>query len=449
MPPKLVFDVTTLLRSSARRPSGIQRVQLEAACMLARLPSADVAFCAFDPGRGIYESVDASTVLEAATRMRGHPHSPVPPTLRHLLRGRVEQAAARALATSPAALRHLRRSASHARRAVVEAHEVAAALRREHRRDATVCFSQTWSGETTYCSVGVDWIYGDLEYLAERRQQVGFRTVLAVYDLTPAEMPQYHSVDPVPDFAQTLRTADVLLVVSKSTAEDLRTFARRRELTVPPLVHLPLGSALVEETPTVPGAMRPSDGQEPERFVLCVGTIEPRKNHPLILDVWEMLLTEQSPDAVPILVVAGRRGWLATETMSRLTRTPGFGGVLQFLEQPSDGELAWLYRNCAFTVYPALYEGWGLPVSESLDFGKLCLTSNRSSLPEAGEGLTDLLDPFDRLLWRDHIMSYWNDPDLLRAREREIERLHRHVSPDETARAVLEAAGVPWTGETF
>jgi glycosyltransferase involved in cell wall biosynthesis len=445
MPPKLVFDVTMLLRLSARRPSGIQRVQLEAACMLARLPAADVAFCAFDRDRRVYEPVDASRVLEAATRMRGRPHPPAPPKLRRLLRGRIEQAAARALATSPAALGHLRRSASHARRAVVEALDVAAALRREHRREATVCFSQTWSSETTYCSVGVDWIDGDLEYLAERRLRVGFRTVLAVYDLTPAEMPQYHRVHPVPDFAQTLRTADVLLVVSESTAEDLRTFARRRALPVPPLVRLPLGSALVEETPTVPAPMRSPGGREPDRFVLCVGTIEPRKNHPLLLDVWEMLLTEQAPDAVPMLVVAGHRGWLATETMSRLTRTPGFGGVLQFLEQPSDGELAWLYRNCAFTVYPALYEGWGLPVSESLDFGKLCLTSNRSSLPEAGEGLTDLLDPFDRLLWRDRIMSYWNDRDLLRAREREIERLHRHVSPDETARAVLESAGVPWT----
>ena len=141
----------------------------------------------------------------------------------------------------------------------------------------------------------------------------------------------------------------------------------------------------------------------------------------------------------PRLVVAGQRGWLSAETVARLTCTPSLRGVVSFVEGPTDGELAWLYRNCAFTVYPALYEGWGLPVSESLDFGKMCITSNRSSLPEAGEGLTDLLDPFDRMEWKRRILHYWNDREALAGREEAIRRSHRHISSEDTAKAVIEA----------
>ena len=100
-------------------------------------------------------------------------------------------------------------------------------------------------------------------------------------------------------------------------------------------------------------------------------------------------------------------------------------------------ELAWLYRNCTFTLFPSRYEGWGLPISESLDFGKLCLAADNSSLPEAGEGLVELLDPFDRLAWRDCVLKYWTETRLRAAREREISRAHRHVSSRDTAEVLL------------
>src|SRR5262249_5576839 len=142
------------------------------------------------------------------------------------------------------------------------------------------------------------------------------------------------------------------------------------------------------------------------------------------------------------LVVAGQRGWLSDETLARLLLTPELRDAVRFVEGPTDAELAWLYRNCAFTVYPARYEGWGLPVSESLDFGKLCLSSDTSSLPEAGHGLTDLLDPVDRAAWHDRIVHYWDAPDVVAARERAIAADHVRVTAGDTALAVLAMAGL-------
>ena len=81
-------------------------------------------------------------------------------------------------------------------------------------------------------------------------------------------------------------------------------------------------------------------------------------------------------------------------------------------------------------MYPSFYEGWGLPVTESLDFGKLCLSSRGSSLAEAGEGLTVLLDPYDRTAWRNEIMRYWTDPSLLAERESTIALTHRQATAE-------------------
>jgi glycosyltransferase involved in cell wall biosynthesis len=220
-----------------------------------------------------------------------------------------------------------------------------------------------------------------------------------------------------------------------ATGDDVRSFAERHALPLPKIVQLPVGSDLLNATPTIPRPMEAD--RHGSRYVLTVGTVEIRKNHHLLLDVWEMFVNELGPDEAPRLVVAGRRGWIANETISRLTLTPSLRGIVTFIEKPTDGELAWLYRNCEFTVYPALYEGWGLPVSESLDFNKMCLTGSSSSLAESGEGLTELLDPFDRTEWKTSILRFWTDRVLLGAREVEIRERHRPATGRDTTEVLL------------
>jgi glycosyltransferase involved in cell wall biosynthesis len=81
--------------------------------------------------------------------------------------------------------------------------------------------------------------------------------------------------------------------------------------------------------------------------------------------------------------------------MLQIANTNYCDGKLVIIEDPSDAVLMRLYEGCLFTVLPSLFEGWGLPVTESLAAGKPCVTSDNTSLPEAGAGLTKMIDAYD------------------------------------------------------
>lgn len=297
------------------------------------------------------------------------------------------------------------------------------------------CFSESWDHGTTYCSIGMDWIHNDLDHLSARQRVMGFRVALMVHDLLPEVTPEFSGLDMTAHFARIVRLADVVVVNSDATERDLRNFAGSHGLDVPAVVKLPMGSALRDLDPIAPTLTNGSP--LPDNYILCVGTITIRKNHQLLFDVWEQLITEHGPDNTPPLIIAGTKGWLSDETMSRLTRTPAFAGIVHHIAHATDENIAWLYQHCTFTVYPSHYEGWGLPVSESHDFGKVCLTTNTSSLPEAGEGLAELLDPHDRTLWRERVWNYWTNTEHRHTREQAIRDDHHHITAQDAANTIL------------
>ena len=308
------------------------------------------------------------------------------------------------------------------------------------RRDtAPLCASATWSRATTFASLSMDFgRYGD--YMAERREATAAQICLIVYDLIPIVQPQFATIDFEPFILKVLDLADHVLVISDVTRRDLASFAARNHRSLPATTKLPLGSALVELKATKPAALTGENDVESGGFVLCVSTLTLRKNHHLLFDVWEEFIREHGPANAPRLVIAGQRGPLSTESQSRLDKTPGFKGLVLHVEEATDTEIAWLYSNCSFTVYPSLYEGWGLPVSESHDFGKVCLASNRTSLPEAGEGLAELLDPIDRTAWQERIWAVWNHNSARREHEQTIVQQHRRVTARHTADTLLSVA---------
>lgn len=422
MTPRLVFDVSGVQWRADRLPSGIPRVQLAVASRLAsNWP--DTEFCEWDAGKGCFVTVETSRVLDTVHRSRSEvddPPSDVPAPSR--------------------AAQHARLSAYHAKRAVREvARSVRARAQRAPVGGPARGASSGWSSDTTYCTVSASWRHGGLAPLGTRGTRP-FRALLTVHDVIPVLAPQYTDLELDEHFCALLDTADALLVGSRATERDLAAFAARHGRVLPRIERLPIGSDLVDQEACIPrsfGGDVPAAGS----FVLCAGSVELRKNQALLLDVWEMLVATHPHSDIPPLVVAGNAGQLSQETISRLTRTASLRDVVTYVPSPTDGELAWLFRNCAFTVFPSRYEGWGLPVAESLDFGKLCLTGDGSSLPEVGEGLTELLDPFDRTQWRDRIVRYWTSPRELRSRERDIAQQHRRTTIDDTTRAVVEIAG--------
>jgi glycosyltransferase involved in cell wall biosynthesis len=102
-----------------------------------------------------------------------------------------------------------------------------------------------------------------------------------------------------------------------------------------------------------------------------------------------------------------------------------------------------LYRHAQFTVFPSLYEGWGLPVGESLWHGVPCMTSNCSSMPEVGEGLCDYIDPLESESIAAAAQRLITDPDYRERRKVQIARAKLRTWRDFSA-TVLEHASAAY-----
>lgn len=170
--------------------------------------------------------------------------------------------------------------------------------------------------------------------------------------------------------------------VSAATA---RALTARIPAVQPKVVVIPLAAATEEDA----GEARDAETALPEPgFVLAVGTLEPRKNLPRLVEAFASLpeqLQEQHP-----LVVVGAKGWRTGPTLAALR---SLGERCLILGHVSDLELAELYRRCAVFCYPSLGEGFGLPVLEAMAAGAAVVTSNLTSLPEVGGSAVEYVDP--------------------------------------------------------
>jgi glycosyltransferase involved in cell wall biosynthesis len=208
--------------------------------------------------------------------------------------------------------------------------------------------------------------------------------------------------------APALRRAQAALCISQATADAV---AARYPWAAGKLVVVPLGAS---------PALRPDATMAPalpDRFVLAVGTLEPRKNLPRLVEAYRGLPADVR-DANPLLV-AGRIGWEAGETLGALD---ALGDRCRLLGPVSDAELAALYAGCTVFAYPSLAEGFGLPVLEAMQAGAAVLTSDRSSLPEVGGDAVEYADPTDVASIRSGLARLLADPGRrteLRTRARE------------------------------
>jgi glycosyltransferase involved in cell wall biosynthesis len=127
-------------------------------------------------------------------------------------------------------------------------------------------------------------------------------------------------------------------------------------------------------------------------YILAVGTIEPRKNLPRLIDAFARFRSRS--EAPHRLVIAGGRGWLSDETFRRAAQS-SFSSDIRFLGKFPDEDLPALYAGADVFVYPSLYEGFGLPVLEAMACGVPVVCSDTSSLPEFADGAAQLIPPED------------------------------------------------------
>jgi glycosyltransferase involved in cell wall biosynthesis len=253
------------------------------------------------------------------------------------------------------------------------------------------------------CLLGAAWVNQDYIYrVLALKRQFGTRFVMTVHDLIPIYASETCDQDTVRVFEEFMRRAlrhvDHVLSVSENTSNDVKRYTRALQIAEPPITVTKNGSSFAEFLANGGQAGPTSLTELPERFVLFVATIEGRKNHRLMLDIWRRMI--EDGDDPPHLICIGRLGWKSNAFISALVETGYLGGRIHLLRDICDADLRLLYSRCLFTLCPSFYEGWGLPVGESLAMGKICVSSDRASLPEvAGDfGVYIDIDDFQQSL---------------------------------------------------
>ena len=181
----------------------------------------------------------------------------------------------------------------------------------------------------------------------------------------------------LPGYLRELRQFDGIAAVSEDSAASLRDYWQWLGVNDPPAVQaIPNGVDPVPPAPVETASATPR--------VLCVGTIEGRKNHLALLEACEALWAEGRRFELQLLGLA--RADTAGRALAKIAALKSAGRPVFYPGAAADRELHAAYRRCAFTVYPSFAEGFGLPVLESLQHGKPCVCSAQGALGESARG---------------------------------------------------------------
>jgi glycosyltransferase involved in cell wall biosynthesis len=261
----------------------------------------------------------------------------------------------------------------------------------------------------TLVMLGAGWNCKELIGKVSRmKQTTGLKVVVHLNDILPIYQPYLFAEELHPLFAgytnKALRIADVVTVISQATKSDVLRYCQENSITVPKIEIIRLGEDVKHASPKEPPIAIA------DKFILAVGTFEIRKNYLLIYQLVKLAKAEGKE--IPQIVIAGRKGWLTHDLQYVLRHDLDIKDKLVWLENMNDANLTWLYEKCLFTVFSSVAEGWGLPIAESLQHGKFCLSSSVSSMPEIAGDMIDYFTPYDPRNCLEKILLYTNEKIL-------------------------------------
>ena len=239
-------------------------------------------------------------------------------------------------------------------------------------------------------NLGSSWqLYNYFLFVRAAQAQYGVRYIPFVHDLIPVMAPQHFVKaarrEVIPWVIGMLEHADHMLVNSEATKRDLLQTAT---LLVHRLDPANIAVIRLDADARTPTSATPTpataEAPEPGPYALLVSTVESRKGHAVAFAAWQQLIARHGAAKVPKLVCVGKRGWLSAGAYQMLEDDKLLASRVDMVSAVSETRLAALYRGCLFTLYPSSYEGWGLPITEALCYGKPVIASDTSSLPEAG-----------------------------------------------------------------
>jgi glycosyltransferase involved in cell wall biosynthesis len=235
-------------------------------------------------------------------------------------------------------------------------------------------------------AAGCDLFFGANYFLPRLHAAVARRRVVTVHDLTYRRFPELLQRETLENLerhmSREIAQADAVICVSEATRQDLISF-----YDIDPARAVTIHSGLE----TLPASASPGLDL-PDRYLLFVSTIEPRKNLGALLDAFEKL---KAAGLYPgALVVVGRVGWKSEEVVARM-RNSRWRNEIRHLDYLPAGALAHVYAGAEVFVFPSIYEGFGFPLLEAMSHGVPTIAARSSSLPEIGGEASLYFDPRD------------------------------------------------------
>jgi glycosyltransferase involved in cell wall biosynthesis len=255
-----------------------------------------------------------------------------------------------------------------------------------------------------------------------------YASVITIHDLAFLQFPHLLTAESAGYYGQVnhaASSADLIIAVSQSTAQDIETHLgiSRQKIRVVYEAANPLYRPLSESELSVMAGKEASKVVEKlaekrltpkDSFLLFVSTIEPRKNLPTLLKAFRAMLDELPESDQPMLVIAGREGWLFQDVYN-LAQDLKLGKQLVWLGGVSTEELLWLYNKAALLAMPSFYEGFGLPPLESLACGTPVLVADTSSLPEVIGDIGQKIPPLEVKRWKEALLTGWQQRENWKA----------------------------------
>ena len=240
----------------------------------------------------------------------------------------------------------------------------------------------------------IDGSWGDpycASTLFKMLRSMGVVIIKMHYDAVPILFKAYSHPNTVfsyfENFSASLKYADYWLCISKTVEADLLAIAKNVNAPTPISTVVKLGSDF--EQSFSDSTRRGISELSKRKFILSVGTIEPRKNHDFLIDVYEHL---KSFDSDINLVIVGKEGWNISQTKEKILKHRYFENGIFWIPDASDNELSDLYKNAIASVNFSHYEGYGLPVIESLNHGCVTFCTKNTAMEEVSEGAAYSID---------------------------------------------------------
>ncbi len=248
-------------------------------------------------------------------------------------------------------------------------------------------------------------------YLLPKLKERGTKIVAHIYDIIPVTDARYCDELTTLNFLEYadahIQYADLIISNAKATGDAIRRLIEGTEINNVKTAVVKLGSDIRKSGEKKNIRKLVCDIADGSKYILMVGTLEPRKNHAFVLNAFDKGLFAEGLN----LVIVGRVGWNVDDLLNRIKNHPMYCKQLFYIDDSTDSELLCLYENTLAVAFASYNEGFGLPIIEAFSKKALVLAADKPVLREIGQDYCDYfsLDNVDELI--SLVKKYNSDPE--------------------------------------